>query len=103
MAVTTADGYHSHVLTRYADHGFFTAVSFYLPSLCFQGGPAMTTLQRNQSARAFGRALKAARLERGLSQEDLAESFGVSRFPIREKNIYDKVRGSMRSWIKDLF
>lgn len=26
-----------------------------------------------------------------------------SRFPIREKNIYDKVRGSMRSWIKDLF
>jgi cell division protein FtsA len=26
-----------------------------------------------------------------------------SRFPIREKNIYDKVRGSMRTWIKDLF
>lgn len=26
-----------------------------------------------------------------------------ARFPIREKNIYDKVRGSMRSWIKDLF
>jgi cell division protein FtsA len=26
-----------------------------------------------------------------------------SKFPIREKNIYDKVRGSMRSWIKDLF
>jgi len=26
-----------------------------------------------------------------------------SRFPIREKNIYDKVRGSMRNWIKDLF
>lgn len=26
-----------------------------------------------------------------------------SRFPIREKNIYDKVRGSMRGWIKDLF
>lgn len=26
-----------------------------------------------------------------------------SRFPIREKNIYDKVRGSMRVWIKDLF
>jgi len=26
----------------------------------------MTTPQRNQSARAFGRALKAARLERGL-------------------------------------
>ena len=24
-------------------------------------------------------------------------------FPIREKNIYDKVRGSMRTWIKDLF
>jgi cell division protein FtsA len=26
-----------------------------------------------------------------------------SKFTIREKNIYDKVRGSMRSWIKDLF
>lgn len=26
-----------------------------------------------------------------------------SKFPIREKNIYDKVRGSMRTWIKDLF
>ena len=26
-----------------------------------------------------------------------------SRFPIREKHIYDKVRGSMRTWIKDLF
>ena len=26
-----------------------------------------------------------------------------TRFPIREKNIYDKVRGSMRSWMKDLF
>jgi cell division protein FtsA len=26
-----------------------------------------------------------------------------TKFPIREKNIYDKVRGSMRSWIKDLF
>ncbi len=26
-----------------------------------------------------------------------------TRFPIREKNIYDKVRGSMRTWIKDLF
>ena len=26
-----------------------------------------------------------------------------SRFSIREKNIYDKVRGSMRTWIKDLF
>jgi cell division protein FtsA len=26
-----------------------------------------------------------------------------SRFPIREKNIYDKVRGSMKTWIKDLF
>ncbi|MBI4924928.1 MAG: cell division protein FtsA [Bdellovibrio sp.] len=25
------------------------------------------------------------------------------KFPIREKNIYDKVRGSMRTWIKDLF
>jgi len=33
----------------------------------------MTTYQRIQSARAFGLALKAARLERGLSQEDLAE------------------------------
>jgi len=26
-----------------------------------------------------------------------------TRFPIREKNIYDKVRGSMRTWMKDLF
>ncbi|MEK6578289.1 MAG: cell division protein FtsA [Bdellovibrionota bacterium] len=26
-----------------------------------------------------------------------------AKFPIREKNIYDKVRGSMRTWIKDLF
>jgi cell division protein FtsA len=26
-----------------------------------------------------------------------------SKFPIREKNIYDKVRGSMRAWIRDLF
>ncbi|MBC7693464.1 MAG: cell division protein FtsA [Methylotenera sp.] len=26
-----------------------------------------------------------------------------SRFQIRDKNIYDKVRGSMRTWIKDLF
>lgn len=26
-----------------------------------------------------------------------------SKFPIREKNIYDKVRGSMASWIRDLF
>jgi cell division protein FtsA len=26
-----------------------------------------------------------------------------SRFTIRDRNIYDKVRGSMRSWIKDLF
>jgi transcriptional regulator with XRE-family HTH domain len=33
----------------------------------------MTTYQRIQSARAFGRALKAARMERGLTQEDLAE------------------------------
>lgn len=33
----------------------------------------MTTRLRIQSARAFGRALKAARTERGLSQEVLAE------------------------------
>jgi cell division protein FtsA len=26
-----------------------------------------------------------------------------NRFPIRDRNIYDKVRGSMRSWIRDLF
>lgn len=26
-----------------------------------------------------------------------------SKFPIREKNIYDKVRGSMKTWIRDLF
>ncbi len=28
---------------------------------------------------------------------------GRSKFTIRDKNIYDKVRGSMRSWMKDLF
>jgi cell division protein FtsA len=32
-----------------------------------------------------------------------ARNIQKSKFPIREKNIYDKVRGSMRSWIKDLF
>lgn len=32
-----------------------------------------------------------------------ARNMAKPRFPIREKNIYDKVRGSMRSWIKDLF
>lgn len=32
-----------------------------------------------------------------------ARNMQKTRFPIREKNIYDKVRGSMRSWIKDLF
>lgn len=32
-----------------------------------------------------------------------ARNLQKSKFPIREKNIYDKVRGSMRSWIKDLF
>ena len=26
-----------------------------------------------------------------------------SKFPIRERNIYDKVKGSMRGWMKDLF
>ena len=26
-----------------------------------------------------------------------------TKFPIREKNIYDRVRGSMKSWIRDLF
>ena len=31
-----------------------------------------------------------------------ARNIQKSKFPIREKNIYDKVRGSMRSWIKDL-
>ena len=33
----------------------------------------MTSNQRNQAARAFGLALKAARTERRLSQEELAE------------------------------
>jgi transcriptional regulator with XRE-family HTH domain len=33
----------------------------------------MSTSQRIQSARAFGLALRAARLERELTQEDLAE------------------------------
>jgi cell division protein FtsA len=32
-----------------------------------------------------------------------AQNLQKSKFTIREKNIYDKVRGSMRSWIKDLF
>ena len=32
-----------------------------------------------------------------------ARNLSKSKFPIREKNIYDKVRGSMRSWIRDLF
>ncbi len=32
-----------------------------------------------------------------------ARNFSKPRFPIREKNIYDKVKGSMRAWIKDLF
>jgi cell division protein FtsA len=32
-----------------------------------------------------------------------AKNMQKSKFTIREKNIYDKVRGSMRSWIKDLF
>lgn len=32
-----------------------------------------------------------------------AKAKGKTRFPIREKNIYDKVRGSMRSWMRDLF
>jgi cell division protein FtsA len=32
-----------------------------------------------------------------------AKNSEKARFPIREKNIYDKVRGSMRNWIKDLF
>ena len=32
-----------------------------------------------------------------------ARNMQKSKFTIREKNIYDKVRGSMRSWIKDLF
>jgi cell division protein FtsA len=32
-----------------------------------------------------------------------ARNMQRTKFPIREKNIYDKVRGSMRSWIKDLF
>lgn len=32
-----------------------------------------------------------------------ARNGSKSRFPIRDKNIYDKVRGSMRTWIKDLF
>jgi cell division protein FtsA len=32
-----------------------------------------------------------------------AKNIAKTRFPIREKNIYDKVRGSMRTWIKELF
>jgi cell division protein FtsA len=32
-----------------------------------------------------------------------AKNMAKSKFPIRERNIYDKVRGSMKNWIKDLF
>lgn len=32
-----------------------------------------------------------------------ARNGSKNRFQIRDKNIYDKVRGSMRTWIKDLF
>jgi cell division protein FtsA len=32
-----------------------------------------------------------------------ARNLQKSKFTIRDKNIYDKVRGSMRTWIKDLF
>jgi len=32
-----------------------------------------------------------------------ARNLTRSKFPIREKNIYQKIRGSMRSWAKDLF
>ncbi len=32
-----------------------------------------------------------------------AQNIVRARFPNQEKNIYDKVRGSMRVWIKDLF
>ncbi|HCM41073.1 MAG: cell division protein FtsA [Bdellovibrionales bacterium GWB1_52_6] len=32
-----------------------------------------------------------------------ARNLQRSKFPIRDKNIYDKVRGSMKGWIKDLF
>ncbi|MBS0420207.1 MAG: helix-turn-helix transcriptional regulator [Proteobacteria bacterium] len=42
------------------------------PAPNVQGG-STTACLRIQSARAFGLALKAARTERGLSQEDLAE------------------------------
>ncbi len=34
---------------------------------------------------------------------NMASSVGRTRFSIRDKNIYDKVRGSMKTWIKDLF
>jgi cell division protein FtsA len=32
-----------------------------------------------------------------------ARTGSKAKFQIREKNIYDKVRGSMRTWVKDLF
>jgi len=32
-----------------------------------------------------------------------ARNIQKSKFPIRDKNIYDKVRGSMKGWIRDLF
>lgn len=32
-----------------------------------------------------------------------AQNMMKARFPIRERNIYDKIKGSMRTWMKDLF
>ncbi|MBI2711654.1 MAG: cell division protein FtsA [Bdellovibrio sp.] len=32
-----------------------------------------------------------------------AKTIAKTRFPIREQNIYDKMRGSMTTWIRDLF
>ena len=32
-----------------------------------------------------------------------ARNSARARFPIRERNIYDKIKGSMRTWIRDLF
>ncbi len=42
-------------------------------------------------------------LKFGAQNGQSSQGYKKRKFPIRDKNIYDKVRGSMRTWIKDLF
>ena len=44
-----------------------------------RGRPAGTTTYETEPARAFGAAVRSARLERGLAQEILAEEAGIER------------------------